>query len=256
MPTLGPVIRGIGSTTHADYSRTLTDEDGISDESLERMLIAISKTIHLGRREIEAERFVAIVNKFAGTKPKELKFTLSQVGDTYPVVLTVSSENRRMAQSKPFEGQITTYGILNVLNIVFVSQAESVNPAVTIKSDMPPLIKTWKLPPMHMFGLHMFGQAAAAKPSVIVPTDFACPITLQIMKNPVLLTLDGRSYERSAITTWLSTNKSSPLNCNVMTGEQTIDSVVFPNVALADAIQEFLQQHPELTPEADIQPSI
>ena len=40
---------------------------------------------------------------------------------------------------------------------------------------------------------------------------FICPITHEIMENPVI-TVDGQSYEKSAIQTWLNNgNKTSPI---------------------------------------------
>ena len=43
-----------------------------------------------------------------------------------------------------------------------------------------------------------------------IPSEFVCPITLAIMRDPVLAP-DGKSYERTAITQWLSLNPLSPL---------------------------------------------
>jgi hypothetical protein len=44
-----------------------------------------------------------------------------------------------------------------------------------------------------------------------VPMDFVCPITSEIMTDPVLCE-DGFSYERSAIETWFSKDKrTSPM---------------------------------------------
>ncbi|CAF4580161.1 unnamed protein product, partial [Rotaria magnacalcarata] len=43
-----------------------------------------------------------------------------------------------------------------------------------------------------------------------VPRDFICPITREIMQNPVLLVEDGHSYEFDAIERWLTDNNTSP----------------------------------------------
>ena len=43
-----------------------------------------------------------------------------------------------------------------------------------------------------------------------VPEVFFCPITHELMRDPVS-TVDGLTYERSAIETWLATNDTSPL---------------------------------------------
>ena len=43
-----------------------------------------------------------------------------------------------------------------------------------------------------------------------VPDDYICPITAEIMTDPVLSTSDGFTYEREAITEWLRTKDTSP----------------------------------------------
>lgn len=49
-----------------------------------------------------------------------------------------------------------------------------------------------------------------AQYSAPIPDDFKCPITCDIMVNPVV-TADGFSYEEAAITEWLSKHNTSPL---------------------------------------------
>jgi hypothetical protein len=51
------------------------------------------------------------------------------------------------------------------------------------------------------------------------PKEFMCPITLEIMGDPVVLA-DGFSYERQAITEWMSSNRISPMTGTVV--EKTI----------------------------------
>ena len=64
------------------------------------------------------------------------------------------------------------------------------------------------------------GDMAAAKdvgatmpddPGGPIPPDFICPITQEIMRDPVIA-LDGHSYERTAITQWFGLGRiKSPL---------------------------------------------
>jgi len=49
-------------------------------------------------------------------------------------------------------------------------------------------------------------------------TDFTCPITKEIMTDPVLAP-DGYSYERESIVMWLSQNGTSPVTRQNMTVE-------------------------------------
>ena len=43
-----------------------------------------------------------------------------------------------------------------------------------------------------------------------IPKEFLCPITLSIMRDPVLMS-DGQTYERSAIEKHLQASPLSPL---------------------------------------------
>jgi len=49
-----------------------------------------------------------------------------------------------------------------------------------------------------------------------VPEEFLCPITTVLMTDPVLGT-DGHSYERTAITEWLTHHQTSPITRETMT---------------------------------------
>lgn len=46
--------------------------------------------------------------------------------------------------------------------------------------------------------------------SIAVPTEFLCPITQEVMQDPVVAA-DGTTYERSAITAWVLAHGTSPL---------------------------------------------
>lgn len=64
------------------------------------------------------------------------------------------------------------------------------------------------------------------------PNSHYCPITLDVMKDPVI-DLDGNSYERSAIEKWLSNHNSSPMSRTLLKV-----SDLRPNIALKEAIRE------------------
>lgn len=67
------------------------------------------------------------------------------------------------------------------------------------------------------------------------PEDHFCPITLEVMRNPVVAS-DGVSYERTAITEWLATNGTSPLH-----GHALSNKTVFPNQALKRLIEGWVE---------------
>ena len=66
-----------------------------------------------------------------------------------------------------------------------------------------------------------------------MPYDFICPITAEIMTDPVS-TLDGFTYERTAITEWLLTKDTSPL-----TGATLESKTLVPNLSLRNMIRGF-----------------
>lgn len=66
-----------------------------------------------------------------------------------------------------------------------------------------------------------------------IPNEWFCPITIQLMINPVIGS-DGHTYEKDAIEKWLSNNNSSPITKAPMFISQLI-----PNIALRNIIQDF-----------------
>ena len=66
---------------------------------------------------------------------------------------------------------------------------------------------------------------------------FKCVITQHLMQDPVLCTLDHITYERQAITKWLTKHGTSPSNPAVsLQPRQPVESVLVPNQALRDNI--------------------
>lgn len=78
--------------------------------------------------------------------------------------------------------------------------------------------------------------------STDVPSEFLCPITYELMTDPVTGS-DGHTYERTAIEQWLQTHNTSPLSNARLTMAD-----LKPNYALRSAIERFLAANP--TPSA------
>ena len=66
--------------------------------------------------------------------------------------------------------------------------------------------------------------------------SFICPLTLEIMENPVI-TADGHTYEREAIALWLQTHNTSP-----STGERLEHTHLIPNVLVRSQILQLREQ--------------
>ncbi|CAM4381110.1 MAG: hypothetical protein LEGION0398_MBIBDBAK_01083 [Legionellaceae bacterium] len=74
-------------------------------------------------------------------------------------------------------------------------------------------------------------------PKICIPEDYLCPITHEIMENPVA-TEDGLIYERKAIELWLSKHNTSPLTGLALNSKQLL---VIPFVK--NQINRFLQEN-------------
>lgn len=70
-----------------------------------------------------------------------------------------------------------------------------------------------------------------------VPNEFLCPITLDIMKDPVICE-DGNSYEKEFILSWLKKSKTSPLTREPMSLER-----IFPNESLKNTINNWIVEN-------------
>ena len=80
--------------------------------------------------------------------------------------------------------------------------------------------------PKHAGALGGSGRAAGALVAVKVLNEYTCPVTAEIMTEPVS-TLDGFTYERAAITEWLRTSDTSP-----PTGAKLETQGVIPNTTV------------------------
>lgn len=85
----------------------------------------------------------------------------------------------------------------------------------------------------------MFSSPVAKPKSAKIPNAFLCPITHEIMDDPVIFIVDNYTYERSAITDWLNTHHDSPMTREKMTVNQTIQNSLRPNRVIKEAIDEF-----------------
>ncbi|CAF1116361.1 unnamed protein product [Adineta ricciae] len=76
-----------------------------------------------------------------------------------------------------------------------------------------------------------------------IPDEYLCPITRDVMKNPVLLIEDGYSYEENALKSWLENHNTSPMTNNFLKNRTFIS-----NRALKSLINDFLS-HKRITSE-------
>ncbi|KAH0684969.1 hypothetical protein KY285_021706 [Solanum tuberosum] len=77
-------------------------------------------------------------------------------------------------------------------------------------------------------------KALEKSTSIAIPNEFLCPITLQIMADPVIIST-GQTYERESIQQWLDSNHHT---CP-KTGETLTHLSLAPNFALRNLIEEW-----------------
>ncbi|CAM0954154.1 unnamed protein product [Alopecurus aequalis] len=95
-------------------------------------------------------------------------------------------------------------------------------------------------------------------PSLMIPDDFLCPITLEIMTDPVIVD-SGQTYERKSIQTWLDSGERT---CP-KTRQPLAHLSLAPNYALKNMILQWCDKHkvelqrrePEPGAEQDERPS-
>lgn len=75
-------------------------------------------------------------------------------------------------------------------------------------------------------------------PTAAPPPSFFCPISLQIMRDPVFGS-DGYSYERDEILKHLARSRVSPMT------REALDTKLVPNRSLKSDIIVFMEAHPE-----------
>eukprot|EP01050_Picozoa_sp_SAG11_P018580 SAG11_NODE_2832_length_2926_cov_4.607496_2_plen_470_part_00 len=91
--------------------------------------------------------------------------------------------------------------------------------------------------------------------TMVVPAHLLCPITKELMVNPVVAS-DSHTYERGAIERWLMSRETSPMT------NEPMGKMMLPNQAIKTQVVEFCEQHgieipkhpPTLPPEVALIP--
>jgi hypothetical protein len=80
-----------------------------------------------------------------------------------------------------------------------------------------------------------------------IPDEYKCPITLALMKDPVVLS-DGHSYERSSLEDWLHKKNK---NTSPKTNQILENKIFFTNQNLARLIARFREKTGEGSEDTD-----
>ena len=66
------------------------------------------------------------------------------------------------------------------------------------------------------------------------PEELVCPLTHELMVDPVMLVGSGQTYERAPLERWLATHDTDP-----MTGVQLTDKTVRENVLVRSLCRKY-----------------
>ena len=81
-----------------------------------------------------------------------------------------------------------------------------------------------------------------------IPPDFVCPLSLSIMKEPVMAS-DGHTYEKDKIQTWTLKNKTSPIS------RAELLPHFFPNLLLKNKIDDWKESYRKAKTKAEVDDS-
>ncbi|XP_058090639.1 U-box domain-containing protein 15 [Magnolia sinica] len=83
-------------------------------------------------------------------------------------------------------------------------------------------------------------------PSLVIPNDFLCPISLELMTDPVIIAT-GQTYERSSIQKWLDSNHRTCPNTRQILSHLSLA----PNYALRNLILQWCEKNNVELPKKD-----
>ena len=70
------------------------------------------------------------------------------------------------------------------------------------------------------------------------PESLCCPISSELMKNPVIVVESGQTYDRESIMTWLAKHKTDPLTNKEITNMQFAI-----NCVIKEQVEEWITKH-------------
>lgn len=110
-----------------------------------------------------------------------------------------------------------------------------------LKSDVISLIGLVRYAKCVLFGASRPGfdeRIRRTMSDLNIPADFRCPITLDLMTDPVVVAT-GQTYDRSSITLWIESGH----NTCPKTGQALLDTNFIPNRALKGLIAIWCREH-------------
>lgn len=142
-------------------------------------------------------------------------------------------------QPSPFIGRVDPVKI-GLIDVTIHPPAASGAP---MQGSTPPKPRVGVVTTTQAISFFPSCRAAATADVTEIPKELQCPITKKIMKEPVLLSLNGLSYEKEAITAWLNEHRCTPDYQVTMAPNVAVASVLFSNLSLAATIEDYQQKN-------------
>nr|AGG82490.1 E3 ubiquitin ligase [Datisca glomerata] len=83
-----------------------------------------------------------------------------------------------------------------------------------------------------------FDHSSSSKSLVPIPDEFRCPISLDLMKDPVIIA-SGQTYDRTSIAQWIDSGH----HVCPKSGQRLIHMALIPNYALKSLVQQWCQEN-------------
>lgn len=170
----------------------------------------------------------------------ELKEILNSIGLRNP--LDYEEENLKLeteAQKQAGTGGLIVVSNINNL-ISLVSYCKSIlfsdEESEKTKQDSKHLSKSTS---NRLYNIHHSSSSSCSQSmSLNIPDEFRCPISLDLMKDPVIVA-SGHTYDRNSIAQWINSGHHT---CP-KSGQKLIHMALIPNYALKSLLQQWCQEN-------------
>ncbi len=143
----------------------------------------------------------------------------------------------RFSYDEPMPSPLRICHKLLVSMLEYNSRRSQADPLPPLVQDVPPPSQADPLPVED----EDFGDD--------IPQDFVCPLSLSIMKEPVMAS-DGHTYEKEKIQTWMRQKKISPIS------RAELLPHFFPNLLLKNQIDDWKKAYRKARTDAEVDGSV
>lgn len=226
-------VMGKFNRVYGEVSQALVgmpfDELGISDEEREQVELLCTQLRRAKRRSDTMDMEFTM----------DLMVVFSNKDDRSGEIASIERMANKLSLLTEEELKAETWAIKKVVN---GKRGNNYKNADQRNQRMVDLLNRFKafagLPQTPILDDPFFHKTLDKSPSLAIPHEFLCPITLEIMKDPVVVET-GQTYERESIQQWLDSNHQT---CP-KTGQPLVHLSLAPNFALRQVIQQWCEKN-------------